>query len=156
MRPSRLGSVLVWIVLLPMLSSGCLVLNQYNPAEVLVRDAETKKPIPAAQVRISYPISRYSFAPHESTGTTDAEGIAHLEIASSEDSCILLNAAAAGYMSKPEDISAEAYRQIEPPSRNSAGNSPNASRSISASSARSRIASGSRSVETVLCSSSSK
>jgi hypothetical protein len=115
MRPSRLGPVLVWIVLLPMLSSGCLALNQYHPAEVLVRDAETKKPIPAAQVRISYPISRYSFAPHESTGTTDGEGIAHLEIASSDDSCILLSAATAGYMSKPKDISAESYRQIEPP-----------------------------------------
>jgi hypothetical protein len=95
--------------------SGCLALNQYHPAEVLVRDAETKKPIPDAQVRISYPLTRSSFAPHESTGKTGTDGIARVEIASGEESCILLATAAAGFMSKPEDISAAAKRQSEPP-----------------------------------------
>jgi hypothetical protein len=93
--------------------SGCVALNSYHPAEVVVRDAETKKPIPSAQVRICYPLTRSSFAPHESVGTTNNAGIASLEIATCEDSFIMVDAKADGFMSRPLDISSEAERQMK-------------------------------------------
>jgi hypothetical protein len=105
--------------LLPLVAfeaTGCVALNSYHPAEVLVRDAETKMPVPSAQVRISYPLTRSSFAPHESAGTTNNAGIAKLEVATCEDSFTMVETKAHGFMSRPLDISSEAERQLKPSS----------------------------------------
>jgi hypothetical protein len=107
-------AVFYFLPLVAFAAPGCVALNSYNPAEVLVRDAETKKPIPSAQVHISYPLTRSSFAPHESVGTTNNVGIANLEVATCEDSFIMVDAKADGFMSRTLDISSEAERQLKP------------------------------------------
>jgi hypothetical protein len=69
------------LVFLLALAPGCQVLYRYRPLPVLVRDAETKKPIEGADVHLSYPLSRDSLAPFDSSERTDKDGIAHLRAA---------------------------------------------------------------------------
>jgi hypothetical protein len=89
-------------------------LFSYRPLSVLVRDAETKKPIAGAEVSIWYPVSSGSFPPRRAAATTDADGIARLQAAPYGDAGIMLAGAAANYLSEENDISVEAIRNIEP------------------------------------------
>jgi hypothetical protein len=93
-----------------------VALDRYRQVDVVVRDAETGKPVPAANVRISYPTARSSFAPHEAASTTSPDGVARIDVAPYAESCILLEVGAAGYISYPRDVCAEVLRQTEPDS----------------------------------------
>lgn len=90
------------LALLAALAAGCGPLCFYRPVDVLVRDAETQAPIPAAHVRISYPLARPSTAPVNSSGETDPSGVAHLRAAPRDYLVIDMDASAAGY--QPETL----------------------------------------------------
>ena len=101
-------------ILLLALAPGCQAFHQYRPVAVQVRDAETKKPIPGAVVHISYPLTRPSYAPYDSTGPTGGDGIARLRAAPYGDEGILIEAAAEGYLAENKHLSIEAVQAIAP------------------------------------------
>jgi hypothetical protein len=89
-------------------------LYRYRPVPVLVRDAETKKPIANAEVHLSYPLSRDSLAPFDSSARTDADGIAHLRAAPYGDFGVRIDTSAVGYLPDQLSISTESIQRIEP------------------------------------------
>jgi hypothetical protein len=108
LRPARC------LVFLIALSAGCQVLYRYRPAPVLVRDAETKKPIANANVHLYYPLSRDSLAPYDSTERTDAEGIAHLRAAPYGEFGVRVEATAGGYLPDQVSLSSESIQRLQP------------------------------------------
>ena len=111
----RLGRYLVSLTFLLAFAPGCQVMYRYRPMPVLVRDAETKKPIPDAEVHLSYPLTRDSMAPFDSTERTAADGIARLRAAPYGGFGLRLEASAAGYMTEQQSISNELIQSIKPP-----------------------------------------
>jgi hypothetical protein len=95
-------------------TSGCEVLHRYRPVALQIRDAETHRPIAGAQVHISYPLTRPSVAPHDSSGTTDDQGITRLEAAPVGDDTLRAEAAAKGYLTEDISLAAEDIRSIKP------------------------------------------
>ena len=79
MRNRRLVRPLIYAALLLALAPGCQVFQSGRPVSVLAVDAETKKPIPGAEVRISYPLTPAYRAPAESSGKTGEDGVAALQ-----------------------------------------------------------------------------
>ena len=59
-------------------------------------DAETKKPIPDADVHISYPMTQATAAPYDSVEKTGTNGTAQLRAASYGDGGLIVEAAAKG------------------------------------------------------------
>jgi hypothetical protein len=100
-------------VLLLAAAAGCLDLHPYRPVAVLVQDAETKKPIAGAEVRVCYPISRASLSPCESTGLAEDNGIAQVRMAPAEGGATL-EATARGYLTEILNVPEEAVRKLEP------------------------------------------
>lgn len=115
MRNVRLGRYLILLSCLCACAPGCQVMYRYRPMPVLVRDAETKKPIPDAEVHLSYPLSRDSLAPFDSSEHAGADGIARLRAAPYGDFGIRLEAAAPGYMSEQKTITTEFVENVKPP-----------------------------------------
>jgi hypothetical protein len=103
------------LVFLLALAPGCQVLYRYRPVPVLVRDAETKKPIGGADVHLSYPLSRDSLAPFDSSERTGSDGIAHLRAAPYGDFGVRVDASAAGYSPEEVNVSTESIQHVEPP-----------------------------------------
>ncbi len=91
--------------------TGC---QSYRPAPVLVRDAETGRPIAGADVHISYPRADSSFAPAESVGPSGADGIARLQAAPYGDAGILVKVAAQGYLTEQELVATEEVQEMTP------------------------------------------
>jgi len=114
MRNLRLGRCLFSLALLLAFAPGCQVLYRYRPMAVLVRDAETKKPIADAEVHISYPLSRDSLAPFDSAERTGQDGIAHMRAAPYGDFGIRIETAASGYLSDQQGMSTELIQNIKP------------------------------------------
>jgi hypothetical protein len=110
----RLARCLLCLVFLIALTPGCQVLYRYRPVPVLVRDAESKKPIANANVHLFYPLSRDSLAPFDSTESTDAEGVAHLRAAPYGNFGVRIEANAAGYLPDQVSISTESIQHVEP------------------------------------------
>jgi hypothetical protein len=75
--------ILSFLVIPVLLGSagGCGLFHTYVPVTVLVRDAETKKPIEGAQVDIFYLFMLNPFAPSPSAGKTGPDGMAALRAA---------------------------------------------------------------------------
>jgi hypothetical protein len=111
MGKSRLAISLVFLLTL---APGCQVLYRYRPVPVLVRDAETKKPIAGADVHLSYPLSRDSLAPFDSSERTGRDGIAHLRAAPYGDFGVRVDASAAGYLPEQVNVSTESIQHVEP------------------------------------------
>jgi hypothetical protein len=78
MRARRLTLHVLLPVVLATAAPGCAMFHVYRPVTVLVRDAETKKPIPGAEVSLAYMTIFDFFAPSPSADVTGADGIAHL------------------------------------------------------------------------------
>ena len=87
--------------------TGC---QSYRPAAVLVRDAETGRPIVGAEVRISYPPRRFAVCPRRVRRPSGADGIARLKAAPYGDGGILVNVAAKGYLSEHESLATDEVR----------------------------------------------
>ena len=113
MRKPRLSRCLLCLIFLA-LAPGCQLLYRYRPVPVLVRDAETKKPIANAEVHLSYPLARDSLAPFDSSERTSADGVAHLRAAPYGDFGVRIEASAPGYLTNQISISTESIQKIEP------------------------------------------
>lgn len=110
----RLARCLIGLVFLMTLAPGCQVIYSYRPVPVLVRDAETKKPIANADVHLSYPLSRDSLAPFDSLERTGTDGVAHLRAAPYGDFGVRVEATAAGYLTDRVEVSTESIQHLEP------------------------------------------
>jgi hypothetical protein len=111
MKKRRLACCLVHTAFL---LSGCQALHVYRPVSIQVRDAETKKPIPGAEVRLSYPLAQSSLAPWEPVGTTGSDGITRLRAAPYGEIGVLLDVSLPGYMSEQKSYPVEAVQAIKP------------------------------------------
>jgi hypothetical protein len=107
-RFSRLLLVLIGCV------PGCVAMPGDRPVTVLVRDAETKKPLAAADVLIQYPL-RATFGPSNSRGDTDNNGVVRLHATPTEDGVTLLDVLHPGYLSESKELSPKAIAVIERP-----------------------------------------
>jgi hypothetical protein len=114
MRDRRLARWLLCLALSAGTTPGCQVLHAYRPVVVEVRDAETGKPIPGAEVRLTYPLTRPSAAPCISSGTTADDGIAHLRAAPEGEGGLRVEAHAGRYMPEVLSVPVEAIEEIEP------------------------------------------
>lgn len=106
---------LVFLLLLFPFAAGCQVMYRYRPLPVLVRDAETKQPLAEAEVHLSYPLSRDSLAPFDSSEKSGADGIAHLRAAPYGDYGVRVEASAKGYLAEQQTISSESIQEMQPP-----------------------------------------
>ena len=113
MRDLCLGRRLIFPACLALVA-GCQAFHQYRPVTVLARDAETKKPIPGADVRISYPLTQPSLAPWDSNGPTGEDGVARLRAAPYGDAGIRIAVTANGYMSDETSLPVSAVEAIKP------------------------------------------
>jgi hypothetical protein len=115
MRKPPFAPSLPGVLILLGFTPGCQVLYQYRPVPVLVRDAETKNPLPDAQLRLSYPLSRDSLAPFDSSEKTGPDGIAHLRAAPYGGfGGVRIEARAAGYLPEKWSLSKEDVQRIPP------------------------------------------
>jgi hypothetical protein len=114
MRKLRPARCLFCLGFLLALAPGCQVLYRYRPTPVQVRDAETKDPIPNAEVHLSYPLSRDSLAPFNSSERTDDKGIARLRAAPYGEFGVRVEATAAGYLPDQISISSESIQHLQP------------------------------------------
>src|ERR1700732_851004 len=95
-------------------SSGCQTFLAQRPLAVQVRDAETKKPIAAAQVRVSYPHDRPAWAPADMTVKTEGDGIARLSAVLYGEDAVAVETTAKGYLPDEIQIGAISLNEIEP------------------------------------------
>jgi hypothetical protein len=109
----RLARRAIYLFILVSIAPGCQALHPYTPVSIVARDAETKKPIPGADVRISYPLTSPDIAPYDSTGKTGEDGIARLRAAPSGDDVIMVNVNAQGYMFEDKNLPADVAKVIE-------------------------------------------
>lgn len=115
MRNLRLSRRPMCLLALVAFVSGCQVLYPYRPVPVLVRDAETKVPIADADVHLTYPLSRDSVAPFDSSERTGADGVARLRAAPYGDFGVRVEASAKGYMTEQQTIATESIQKLEAP-----------------------------------------
>jgi hypothetical protein len=93
---------------------ACQFFQDYRPVTVVVRDAETKQPIPQAQIKIWYPLpARTIHAPHEASALTDIDGVARVSASSRADD-IMLAVAAAGYMRDDVNLPTQLRQNPDP------------------------------------------
>jgi hypothetical protein len=110
-RPAwRLACAVVLLAYTP----GCVSLYGSRPVAVLVRDIETKKPIPRAEVHVSYPLADSPLAPPQGSGPTGDDGVARLTVAPNGDDGVVLNVTAAGYIPVEQTVPAATVRAYEP------------------------------------------
>jgi hypothetical protein len=107
------SSCLLCAVSLFLASAGCQALYPYRPAPVLVHDAETKKPIVGAEVRVSYPLTRPSQAPWDSVAVTGEDGVAQVRAAPYGQAGVRIDAAAQGYLSEDLSVPVETVQEME-------------------------------------------
>jgi hypothetical protein len=114
MAARRLARGLPGVVLLLAAASGCQELHHYRPVPVLARDAETKKPIREAEIRISYPMSSASLSPCQSVDSAGPDGIARLRAAPWGTAGIKVQASAHDYLDEETYLSVAEVEAIEP------------------------------------------
>jgi hypothetical protein len=112
-RP-RIRCCLLYATLLLATTPGCLSFHSYRPVPILVCDAETKRPIPGAEVNIWYPFGSRFAPPQDSFGVSDGEGIARLRAAPHSDAGIMVAAKAKGYLSEERNVATDTIERIEP------------------------------------------
>jgi hypothetical protein len=113
MKNRRFARSLVCLVFSTAIAPGCQALHAYTPVSVVVRDAETKKAIPGADVRVSYPLSSPNTAPWDSTGRTGSDGIALVQAAPCDNGTIVVNVSADGYLFEEKNLPADVANAIQ-------------------------------------------
>jgi hypothetical protein len=98
---------LIYGALLLALAPGCQVFRSGQPVSVLALDAETKKPVPDADVRIFYPLTPAYRAPAEASGKTGADGATVLHAAPTDEG-LAMEATAPGYLYEQKSLNADA------------------------------------------------
>jgi hypothetical protein len=114
MRYRRFARPLLGLALLTAASAGCSALAGARPVAVLVRDAETKAPIPAAEVRFSGLGPRSPLTPSDSSVKAEGDGVARLPGAPCGDNGVEVGATAAGYLPGNLDLTAGAVEKLKP------------------------------------------
>jgi hypothetical protein len=114
MRNRRPARCLLYLICLLACGPGCQVLYRYRPVAVLVRDAETKKPIANADVHLCYPLTRDSLAPYDSSDRTHEDGIARLRAAPYGDFGVRVEASSHGYLAEELNVSSAMIEHIDP------------------------------------------
>jgi hypothetical protein len=94
---------------------GCQVAHPYRPVAVQAVDAETRKPVPGADVRISYFASRSFWPPRDCFGASGTDGIVRLRAAPPGDAGLSLDVTATGYLSASQVLLDDAVRAIGAP-----------------------------------------
>jgi hypothetical protein len=102
-------------VLLLALGPGCQVFHSYRPVPIKVIDAETDKPIAAADVHITYPLASSPFAPAEEEGKSGDDGYIYLRAAPYGELGIKVAGEAPGYLPATVDLSVMEVRALDPP-----------------------------------------
>jgi hypothetical protein len=111
MHDHRWARCLLCLVLLVGLVSGCQVFQSDRTLAVLVRDAETKKPVATAEVYLCQRLKGNEVAPCRSKGGfTQADGIARLRAEPPGENGLQVQAVAQGYLPGKQDVSAEALK----------------------------------------------
>jgi hypothetical protein len=105
---------LPWLTLFLAAGPGCLAFHRYRPVAVLARDAETGKPIPGAEVQVSYPYTPPSRSPYNSSATTEADGVARVRAAPAGEAGIRIETTAQGYMSDSRTLAIAEVEELEP------------------------------------------
>jgi hypothetical protein len=100
MGDGRLARSLLYLLVLLSLLSGCQMFQAERSVSVLVRDAETKQPIPTAEVYLCERLKGAEIAPCRSSALTQANGLARLRLDSAAENGIQLQAIAPGYQSE--------------------------------------------------------
>jgi hypothetical protein len=106
---------------------GCQVISRDRPIAVSVVDAETKKPIGGAEVKISYPMSQSGVSLENAVTTAGADGIARSKVASTSDYGLILTASSNGYLPADLNVSSDSVHRIPAPGlfESSDGRPPN-------------------------------
>ena len=111
MQNRRFAGCLLCLVLLVGLACGCQVFHAERTVAVLVRDAETKKPVATAEVYLCQRLGREEVAPCRSKGGfTQADGIAQLRAESSGEFGLQVQTVAQGYLPEKLDVPADALK----------------------------------------------
>jgi hypothetical protein len=105
---------LIYPVLLLAAAPGCQALHGSRPVAIEARDAETKKPVPGVEVRISYPLETSVLTPPESKGSGGIDGVARLEAAPFGRAGIMMEVKARGYASEVKYLSIQEVQALEP------------------------------------------
>jgi hypothetical protein len=108
----RVGALIGALFLLALVP-GCLTLSPSRPVAVQALDAETNKPIPGAEVHLSYPLNQSPFAPADCSATAGPDGIARLSATPYGDEGVHVGVSAPGYLSEGKALTAEFVQAIE-------------------------------------------
>ncbi|MHB1424428.1 MAG: hypothetical protein ACYC3I_14750 [Gemmataceae bacterium] len=111
MHNGRLARRLLCLVLLFFLTLGCQTFQKEQTLAVLVRDAETKKPIATAEVYLCQRLKQDEVAPCHSSAFTQADGIAHLYPEPGGEQGIQVQTVAQGYLPEKLNVSAEVLKK---------------------------------------------
>src|ERR1700675_3847651 len=114
MWPSGRACYPLCLALFVTICAGCQTVLAQRPLAVQVRDAETKKPIAAAQVRVSYPHDRPAWAPADMTVKTQDDGIARLSAVLYGEDALAVETTAKGYLPEEIQVGAISLKEIEP------------------------------------------
>ncbi|MGH7171968.1 MAG: hypothetical protein ACRELG_16965 [Gemmataceae bacterium] len=107
----RCARCLLCIVLVVGLACGCQAFHNDRTFVVLVRDAETKKPVATAEVYLCQRLKRDEVAPCRSKGGfTQADGIAQLRAEPPGELGLQVQAVAQGYLPGKLDVSADTLK----------------------------------------------
>jgi hypothetical protein len=112
MRPGSLTCFLFCLFSPISLLPGCQVFQAERSACVLVRDAETRKPISTAEVYLCQRLKGEEVAPCHSSGLTQTNGIAHLRLDPPSERGIQLQALAPGYLPDKLNVPADALTKL--------------------------------------------
>ncbi len=113
-RLDWLAQCLFCATFLIVLGSGCQAFEGRRPVSVQILDADSNQPIVDARAEISYPLTGSFLPPSPSLGTTGKNGIAQLTASSKDDTQILLEVVAEGYLPEHRFLPVETVRAIKP------------------------------------------
>lgn len=119
----RLARRLLYLIHLCSFIPGCQVFVNNPPLTVLVRDAETKKPIPSAEVYLCQRLKEDEIAPCRSRELTQPNGIARLRTEPAGQYGLQVQTVAQGYL--PDKVIVPAVALQKKPSPSSAPGNEN-------------------------------
>lgn len=111
MRNHRLARPLLCLIPYFCLVYGCQVFQGEQPLTVLVRDAETKEPIPTAEVYLCQRLKNDEIAPCRSRDLTQKDGIARLRPEPAGQYGLQVQAVVPRYLTEKVNVSAEAIKK---------------------------------------------
>lgn len=112
----RLARRLLCLIYLCCFLPGCQVFVTDPPLTVLVRDAETKKPIPSAEVYLCQRLKNDEIAPCRSRDLTQPNGMARLRAEAAGPLGLQVQAVAQGYLPDKVMVPADALKKKPAPS----------------------------------------